>query len=617
LGWTIACARHKPPSLISINVGILPRKVNAVMTLPHKYSDPLKWERDDWPLLAPAEMIDRVFHAGVARVWAGRSPGALAVAYFDWLTHLILSPGKQLFLSQKAYDKAFKLARYAMQCASQTNRPPCCIQPLPQDKRFAAQDWQAWPFNIMHQSFLLTQQWWHNATTDVRGVESHHEKMVEFGTRQWLDFFAPSNFLATNPELLSWTFQEGGENLRHGYENFLEDWQHLWEQKPAKGSSAFKVGSTVAVTPGKIVFRNHLFELIQYAPAPGMVRPEPILIVPAWIMKYYILDLSPHNSLVRYLVEQGFTVFVMSWKNPGPEDRELSLEDYRGDGVMKALDTVGKAVSKSKVHAVGYCLGGTLLSIAAAAMARDGDDRIKSLTFLAAQVDFTEAGELTLFIDNSQVAMLEDMMFEQGYLDAQQMAGAFRMLRSNDLIWSRMVREYLMGEREDIDDLAAWNADATRLPYRMHSDYLRKLFLHNELAIGLYHAGGRSVALSDIRAPVFALATEWDHVAPWRSVYKYNVLTDTDVTFLLTDGGHNRGIVASPENPDRHYHLATRRNNELYVDPDKWVESVPPVTGSWWPAWSSWLLERSGPLVKPPPMAKPLADAPGEYVHMH
>jgi polyhydroxyalkanoate synthase len=249
-------------------------------------------------------------------------------------------------------------------------------------------------------------------------------------------------------------------------------------------------------------------------------------------------------------------------------------------------------------------------------MARDGDDRIKSLTFLAAQADFTEAGELTLFIDESQVAMLEDLMFEQGYLDGWQMAGAFHMLRSNDLIWSRIVREYLMGERENADDLASWNADSTRLPFRMHSDYLRKLFLKNQLATGRYCAGGKTVALSDIRVPIFALATEWDHVAPWRSVYKFNDMTDTDVTFLLTDGGHNRGIVASPVNPDRHYHMATRRSFELHVDPDKWVEGVPPVTGSWWPAWASWLHEHSGSQVKPPEMNAPLADAPGAYVHM-
>jgi polyhydroxyalkanoate synthase subunit PhaC len=575
-------------------------------------------ERDPYGVTALADLTDRTLHAATARFTSGISPAAVVQAYLDWAMHLAYAPGKRTHLLNKAIRKASRFARYINQCAIDGSRAECCIEPLPQDHRFADPAWQTWPFNFIYQAFLLQQQWWHNATTDVRGVAKRHEDMVEFGARQILDTMAPSNFLLTNPEILARTVYTGGLNLIKGWHNLLEDWERWLNGKKESGAERFVVGRDVALTPGKVVFRDRLVELIQYAPATVQVRPEPILIVPAWIMKYYILDLSPHNSLVKYLTEQGFTVFMISWKNPDPNDRELGMEDYRAS-VMSSLDAVAAIVEK-KIHAVGYCLGGTLLSIAAAAMARDGDDRIATLTFFAAQTDFTEAGELTMLTDESQIAFLEDLMWEQGFLDSKQMAGVFEMLRSNDLVWSRLVHDYLLGERPPMTDLMAWNTDATRMPYRMHSQYLRGMFLNNDLAEGRYVAAGKPVALSDLRAPIFVVGTERDHIAPWRSTYKINLQTAADVTYVLTTGGHNAGIVSEPGHQGRCFRIAEKNADGHYLDPERFLTEARRESGSWWPQWACWLTGHSGAPVSPPPMGAANAgyasieDAPGLYV---
>ena len=450
-------------------------------------STPAPSTHDSYVVTALADITDRSLHAALARFTLGLSPAALAAAYLDWAVHLMAAPGKRLQLVEKMARKARRFSTYAWHETSQA-RPDArghrtaAAGPSLRRRGVATLAVQL----SSTRDFLLQQQWWHNATSDVRGVTSHHEAMVKFGARQILDMFAPSNFALTNPELLQRTVESGGRNLFVGLQHMLEDWERAASGKKPVGSEAYRVGHEVAASPGKVVFRNRLIELIQYAPTTAEVRPEPVLIVPAWIMKYYILDLSAQNSLVRYLTGQGFTVFMISWKNPSAADRDLGMEDYRLQGVMAALDAIAAIVPGQRVHAVGYCLGGTLLSIAAAAMARDGDERLKTMTLLAAQTDFTEAGELMLFIDESQIAFLEDMMWEQGFLDAKQMAGAFQMLRSNDLVWSLVLHRYLMGEREPLSDLMAWNADATRMPYRMHSEYLRHLFLDNDLAEGRY-----------------------------------------------------------------------------------------------------------------------------------
>jgi len=561
--------------------------------------------------------LDRAFHAMLARFTGGISPVALSLAWLDWSAHLAAAPERQMQMFRSGLRDTGRFLQAVAHATSQ--KPWSVIEPQGRDRRFKDPQWEAAPFNLLAQAFLLTERWWHAATTGVRGVSHANEAVVEFSVRQMLDMLAPSNFAATNPQVLEKAFQSGGENFVFGWQNWCSDLMRLLSISKPAGDEQFVVGRTVAASPGKVVYRNDLIELIQYHPTTAQVRPEPILIVPAWIMKYYILDLSPQNSLVRFLTGQGFTVFAISWRNPDAKDRDVAFDDYRKLGVMAALDTIGRIIPDRKTHALGYCLGGTLLSIAAAAMAREGDRRLGTITLLAAQTDFTEAGELTLFINESQVAFLEDMMWQRGYLDTTQMAGAFQLLRSNELIWSRLSRDYLMGESSQPSDLMAWNADATRLPYRMHSEYLRKLFLDNDLAEGRYRVEGRSVSLSDIHAPMFVVGTLADHVAPWRSVYKIHYQADADVTFLLTSGGHNAGVVAPPDEPWHNYQVMTKAADAPYVGPEEWLKLAPHVEGSWWPEWAQWLAARSGPPCDPPSMGAGgidgLPDAPGDYVH--
>jgi poly[(R)-3-hydroxyalkanoate] polymerase subunit PhaC len=567
--------------------------------------------------IEPPTSLDRLLHAWFARSTAGISPASLGLAYADWALHFAISPGKWQRLAEKAARKSVRLVNY-MNAAS--SGCPQCIVPLSQDRRFSGEEWQKWPFNVIYQSFLLQQQWWHNATTGLGGVSKHHEQVVAFMARQLLDTISPVNFIATNPEVLDVTIREGGRNLVRGAENFRDDWQRAIAGRPPVGTEAFRPGKEVAITPGQVVYRNRLIELIQYTPTTQNVYAEPLLIVPAWIMKYYILDLSPSNSLVRYLVGRGHTVFMISWHNPGVEDRDLGMDDYLRLGALDALEAIRTIVPDRKVNALGYCLGGTLLSIAAAYLAREQKDWLKSVTLLAGQTDFTEPGELALFIDESQLDFLEDIMWDQGFLDTKQMAGAFQLLRSNDLVWSRVLNDYLLGRRQPMTDLMAWNADATRLPYRMHSEYLRQLFLGNDLFEGRYKVDGRPIVLSDIRVPMFVVATERDHVAPWRSVYKINLLSDTDIDFLLTSGGHNVGIISEPGHLDRHYRVSHRGAGDAYVDPDLWREETSEQQGSWWAAWSQWLEARCSGRVPPPPMGTPakkyprLEAAPGRYI---
>ena len=563
--------------------------------------------------------LDRAFKAYLAHATLGVSPFGLASTLFNWGAHLWGSPGKQVHLAEKAARKMARLAIQQSHALSDPDTPPC-IAPLVHDDRFDGEEWQRWPYSLFSQNFLLTQQWWYNATNDVAGVSRHDEQVTSFVTRQILDMFSPSNFIWTNPEITRLTMEKGGMNLVAGAQNFLEDWERQVGGKLPPGAEDYRPGHEVATTEGRVIHRNHLMELIQYAPKTDKVKAEPILVVPAWIMKYYILDLSPENSLVSYLVEQGFSVFMLSWRNPTAEDRDLGMDDYLA-ALDEAMEAVGHVCPDVKMHAVGYCIGGTLLTTKAAQMARDGDDRLKSLTLFATQTDFEEPGELQLFTSESEVSYLENMMWDQGYLDTSQMAGAFQLLKSRDLIWSRYVKEYLSGERPPMFDLMAWNADATRMPYRMHSEYLRNFYLNNALAEGKYQVGDRPVAIGDISVPVFCVSTTSDHIAPWQSVYKLHLLADTDITFVLTSGGHNAGIISEPGHEGRDYHIRTTPADARYTAPQDWQDKAEHHEGSWWPELTSWLSERSSGQVAPPEMGGSSGQltlhepAPGTYVH--
>jgi polyhydroxyalkanoate synthase len=561
-------------------------------------------ECDPHPLPAEPDELDRLLHAIEGKCTFGLSPASMGLAFLDWAVHFAKAPHRRLDITRHWAEEACRLAE-----AVAAGEEPVVL-PNPRDHRFDAPGWHCFPFDLIHQSFLLAEHWWAEATTNVRGTAPANERIVSFTARQLMDMVSPSNLPWLNPEVIEKTAESAGANLVQGAQNFSTD---LLVALGGTAKQDFVPGRDVAVTPGKVVLRNELIELIQYAPAGDQVRPEPVLIIPAWIMKYYILDLSPQNSLIRHLVQAGYTVYCISWRNPGPELSDTGFDDYRRLGVMAALDAIGG----NKIHACGYCLGGTLLAVTAAAMARDGDDRLCSVTLLAAQTDFKEAGELQLFITEGQLAYLEDLMWAQGTLNSSQMAGAFQLLRSNDLIWSRVVRTYLLGEHEHPNDLRSWNQDATRMPYRMHAEYLRRLFLDNDLAEGRFPVEGRPVSVEDIHLPIFAVGTETDHVAPWHSVHKIHLLNPGDITFVLASGGHNTGIVSEPGHHDRCYSIRTRAAGERYIGPGEWHSLAEPHAGSWWPAWFAWLDAHSGPLRKPPAMAKALGDAPGRYVNQH
>ena len=489
----------------------------------------------------------------------------------------------------------------------------------PNDKRFKHPDWsENAVFNYVKESYLVAAKSILSAVRDVKGMDETSARKVDFYTRQFVDAISPSNFVATNPEVLKATLDTGGQNLLRGLENLLSDLSRgdgrlsitMTDMK------AFRLGENIATTPGKIVFLNNLMQLIQYAPTTANVRKRPLLIIPPWINKFYVLDLQPKNSLIKWAVDQGHTVFVISWVNPDEKLAEKGFEDYLLEGPVAALDAIQKATGEPQVNAVGYCLGGTLLASTAAYLAANDDGRIASATYFVTLVDFSEVGDMAVFIDKEQLASLERRMRERGYLDAQDMSASFNMLRANDLIWSFVVNNYLLGKQQLPFDLLFWNSDSTRMPAAMHSFYLRKMYLENRLAEpGGITLAGTPIDLSRINIPSFILSTREDHIAPWKSTYAATRLYSGPIKFVLSASGHMAGVISAPGSKYGHW-----TNDDLPAGADQWLSGATSHQGSWWPVWDSWVTRLDDVRV---PAREPgggnlpvIEDAPGSYVRV-
>ena len=487
------------------------------------------------------------------------------------------------------------------------------------DKRFKHPQWSENAiFGMVKDSYLVTAKSILSAIREVKGMDRVTARKVEFYTRQFVDALSPSNFVATNPEVLTATLASGGQNLLRGLENLLVDLERGNGRLAITmtDTKAFRLGENIAMTPGKIVYQNDLTQLIQYMPSTSEVRRRPLLIVPPWINKFYVLDLQPNNSFIKWAVDQGHTVFVISWVNPDEKLAAKSFENYMIEGPLAALDAIESATGERSINTIGYCLGGTLLAATAAYTAAKGDDRIASATYLATLVDFSEVGDMAVFIDNKQLALLERRMRERGYLEAHDMATAFSMLRANDLIWSFVVNNYLLGREQLSFDLLFWNSDPTRMPATMHSFYLRNMYQQNLLArpCGISLAG-TPIDLSKIRTPTFVLSTHEDHIAPWKSTYAATRLYSGPVKFVLSGSGHMAGVISPPGGKYGHW-----ANDNLPPSPDEWFGGATPQQGSWWPVWDEWVAQLDSARI---PARAPgggrlpiIEDAPGSYVRV-
>ncbi len=543
-------------------------------------------------------------------------PFNLGELYSQWFAAAIQDPQKLAGINMEFWQTAIQLCQSnTMQLLGFEAEP--VIEPDKGDRRFHHEDWAKEPiFLCIKQSYLLVSQWMRSMVAAVEGLDDHTAEKVKFFTERYLDAMSPTNFALTNPAVLERILETKGFSLVHGLQNMLEDLERGQGQLKIQmtDTSAFELGKNVAVTPGKVVYQCRMFQLVQYAPTTEKVFQRPLLVVPPWINKFYIMDLQPKNSLLRWLVEQGHTVFVISWVNPDESFSEIGFEDYLREGVLHATDIVEQITRENEINAIGYCIGGTLLSTSLAYMKSKGDSRIKSSTFFTTMIDFSEPGELGVFIDEEQISSLETQMEKDGYLEGSSMAAAFNLMRANDLIWSFYINNYLLGNDPRPFDLLYWNSDSTRMPAKMHSWYLRNMYLENRLSKGELTVADTSIDLTTIDIPCCFVSAVEDHIAPWKSTYSGARRFSGPVRFILGGSGHIAGIINPPERGKYDYRVI----DGLVSNPDEWAAGAEKHTGSWWPEWQRWIAPLSGDLIEARQPGsgkfKVLEDAPGSYV---
>lgn len=542
-------------------------------------------------------------------------PLNIGEAFFDMTTRLMADPKKLISAQLNLWRDYFELCQNMAKRIMGEEVKPVAV-PEKGDNRFRDDAWQENEvFDFIKQSYLLTSNWLKSVVDSVEGLDKDETRKIEFYTAQLTDALSPTNFAMTNPEVLRATMDTKGENLLHGLQHMLEDMER--GSVSMTDYNAFEVGKNVAITKGKVIFQDELMQLIQYTPSTPKVHKTPIMIVPPWINKYYILDLKENNSMVKWLVDQGHTVFMISWVNPGKELANKGFEDYMNQGPLQALDLIEKQTGEKEVNAVGYCLGGTLLAATLACMAAKNDNRIKSATYFTCMVDFSDVGDIRVFIDEEQVQHMEDIMRARGFLDGRSMANAFAMLRSRDLIWSFVINNYLLGKDPFPFDLLYWNSDSTRMPAEMHSFYLRQMYMENNLSKpGKLVLNGEKIDLRKIKIPTYMIATKEDHIAPWKTSYKATQIYSGPVRFVLASSGHIAGIVNHPAK-NKYSH---RLNSKNPANPNDWLKEAKEIPGSWWPNWDSWLKDFSKSEVpsttRDPAKGKlkALDEAPGSYV---
>jgi polyhydroxyalkanoate synthase len=544
-------------------------------------------------------------------------PTVVTKAFLELATRFQADPVRAIAAQLELWQRYAELWQATIQRLS-GQAPASAVEPETTDRRFKDQVWdEDAVFSFIKQAYLVAAQWMQNTARHTEGLDPKTAEKVDFYTRQVVDALAPSNFAATHPKVWDDLKTTGGKHLLHGMRNLLKDMERGKGRLAISMTDmdAFEVGRNLATTPGQVIYQNELTQLIQYLPTTETVHRRPLLIVPPWINKFYILDLQPKNSFIRWAVEQGHTVFVISWVNPDETLAHKSFEDYMREGPLEALGAIERATGEREVNAIGYCIGGTLLASTLAYLASRGDDRIQSATFFTTMVDFSEIGELSVFIDDEQLHLLDRHMAERGYLDGRYMATVFNLLRDNDLIWSFVVNNYLMGRDPRAFDLLYWNSDSTRMPAMMHSFYLRKMYLENKLVEpGGICLLGVPIDLRTVKIPVYILSTREDHIAPWKSTYAATQIYSGPVKFVLGASGHIAGAI----NPPAANKYAYWTNARKPKSPDTWLAGAQEHPGSWWPDWDKWVRRRAGGHVpaRSPGSGdlQPIEDAPGSYV---